>query len=193
MEINQLFILATDALQNTLPSAEEAHLAVDEGVLGTLGVNWKIFIAQLINFGIALFIFWRWIVKPLAKNLSDRQTKIEEGLKNAQHMEQERKNFDIWRQQEMKKAREQAEGIIKTASESAERSKQDIITEAKDASKRVVEQTREQIELDKQIMINEAKKELSDLVVMASEKILKEKINSQKDKELIDAALTKVK
>ena len=39
-------------------AAEEvAHSEAQTGVLGTFGVNWKFFVAQLINFSIVIFIF----------------------------------------------------------------------------------------------------------------------------------------
>jgi F0F1-type ATP synthase membrane subunit b/b' len=100
--------------QIILAATEEAVHAVetDPGLLGTLGISWKLFLAQLINFGIVLFVFWKWVVKPLGKTLTDRQTRIESGLKNADLMEKEKHEFDAWRKEQMHKARMEAEGII---------------------------------------------------------------------------------
>ena len=51
------------AVVEAAPHAEAAK----ESVLGALGVNWKLFIAQLLNFSVVLFIMWKWVYTPLLK------------------------------------------------------------------------------------------------------------------------------
>lgn len=163
------------------------------GVLGALGINWKQFLAQLINFGIVLYIFWKWIVRPLAKNLTQRQERIESGLRNAALMEEERKKFDEWKVNELKRARNEADKIIRSAQDSATKMKQEIIHEAQTQSDKVLKQTQETLTLEKQQMLGEVKQEIATLVVAASEKILRSKLDPRKDHELIDKSLKGIK
>ena len=61
-----------EAVQTTAESA---------GVLGKLGVDWRLLIAQFVNFsGVALAV-WRWVYRPLLKTMDERAAKIERGLK----------------------------------------------------------------------------------------------------------------
>jgi F-type H+-transporting ATPase subunit b len=191
MDIQQLLIAASEVIQNAPGAAETVSETTHEsgGVLGTLGIDWRLFLAQLVNFGIVLFIFWKWIVKPLAKTLSDRQSRIESGLKNADYMEQEKKNFEVWRQDEMKKARTEAEKIIKTTTDTAGKMKQDILLEAQQQSAKLLEQAKSQIQSEKNQMLKEVKEEVATLVVTASEKILRGKLDSKKDHELINESI----
>ncbi|MEJ0021158.1 MAG: F0F1 ATP synthase subunit B [Candidatus Doudnabacteria bacterium] len=158
-------------------------------VLGTLGIDWKLFLAQLVNFAIVLFVFWKWVVKPLGATLTKRTEKIEQGLKNAEHMEAEKKKFEEWKTSEMKKVRSEADHILRTTTDTANKIKQETIVEAQNQANKVLEQAKSNIESEKVQMMKEAKTELATLVVAASEKILRGKLDPKKDHELIEGSM----
>lgn len=162
-------------------------------VLGTLGINWKLFIAQLVNFGIVLFIFWKWIVKPLGTTLTKRQERIEEGLKNADRMDEEKRKFEEWKQSEMKKVRNEADHILRTTTDTANQVKQETIVEAQKQASKMMEQAKASMESEKNQMMKEAKQELATLVVAASEKILRGKLDPKKDQDLINESVRSIK
>ncbi len=173
-----------------ISAAEET---ANQGVLGTLGINWKLFIAQLINFSIVLFIFWRWVVKPLGKALNERQARIESGVKNADLMEKEKAEFDVWKKEEMQKARVEADRIIKSAAETADKVKAETIAEAHAQAGKLIEQTKASLVQEKDSAMREIRQEVATLVVAASEKILRTKINDKKDQEFITETLKEIK
>lgn len=162
-------------------------------VLGTLGINWKLFIAQLVNFGIVLFIFWKWVVKPLGSTLTKRQERIEEGLKNADRMIDEKKKFEDWKTAEMKKVRNEADHILRTTTDTANKLRQETIVEAQSQANKIMEQAKATMESEKNQMMKEAKQEISTLVVAASEKILRGKLDPKKDQELINESVKHIK
>lgn len=193
MDISNLLInIAHAATEAVIEGAPVAEHAADPGLLGTLGINWKLFVAQLINFAIILFIFWRWVVKPLGRALTERQKKIEQSLKTAEAMEQEKINLEKTKIEEMRKARNEAEEIIKSATTAAEQMKSKIVAEAHDQATKLAEQTRLQLASEKEKIIKEAKAELAEVVVTASEKILRAKLDAKKDRELIDESLRRI-
>jgi len=187
MDIHSIFMAATEAATQSA-----AHQAPG-GVLGTLGINWKLFLAQLVNFGIVLFVFWRWIVKPLGTTLTKRQERIEEGLKNAELTEAEKKKFEEWKIAEMKKVRNEADHILRTTTDTANKIKQETIVEAQHQANKVLDQAKANIESEKNQMLKEVKQEIATLVVTASEKILRQKLDEKKDRELINESLKGVK
>ena len=162
-------------------------------VLGTLGIDWKLFLAQLINFSIVLFIFWKWVVKPLGSTLTKRQERIEEGLKNADRLDEEKKTFEAWKVGEMKKVRAEADTILRTTTDTANKIRQETIVEAQRQAAKIAEQARATIESDKNQMMKEAKQEVATLVVAASEKILRSKLDSRHDHELITESMKGMK
>lgn len=186
MDIHQIIIAAAETVQHTAEAQKP-------NVLDTLGINWKLFLAQLVNFSIVLFIFWKWIAKPLSKTLMQRQGRIESGLKNADLMEQEKKIFDEWKKEEMRKARNEADKILKATSEEADKIKNETISTAQAQAVKVIEQAHANITEEKEHMLKEAKQELATLVVAASEKILRTKLDSKKDQELISESLRTIR
>lgn len=196
--IHDIILFATEAIQTAaenLPAATDAAHAAEgsNDVLGTLGINWKLLLAQLVNFSLVLLVFWKWIVKPLGKNLSDRQAKIEAGLNNAEQMEKDKQNFDSWRTAEMRKVREEAEDVMKIATDSANKTKQDLLLDAQKQSAKILDQAHAQIESEKNQMLREVRQEVATLVVSASEKILRSKLDGKKDQELISASVKDIR
>lgn len=188
MDIQPILLAVAEVAQH----APDATVA-EESLLGTLGIDWKLFLAQLVNFGIVLFVFWKWVVKPLGTTLTNRQEKIEQGLKNAEYTEAEKKNFDEWKLTEMKKVRTEADQILRTTTETANKIKQEAVSDAQVQANKVMEQAKVSMESEKVQMMKEAKVELASLVVAASEKILRTKLDSKKDHELINNSLKEVK
>jgi F-type H+-transporting ATPase subunit b len=191
MDLHQIAVAAGEVAQ---VAAETAHSTEGSGsVLGTLGINWKLFLAQLVNFGIVLFIFWKWVVKPLGTTLTNRTEKIEQGLRNADRMEEEKKKFDEWKTTEMKKVRNEADNILRTTTDTANHIKQDTIVEAQRQAAKVLEQAKASIESEKTQMLKEVKTEVATLVVAASEKILRAKLDPKKDHELINESVKHIR
>lgn len=171
-------------------ATEEAkHEEENTGVVGMFGLNWKLFLAQLVNFGIVLFVLWKWVFKPVTKGLSDRTDKIEGSLQEAERIMKDRSDFDSWKQTEMGTVRTEATAIISQAKKTAEDLKAETIKTTTDEQNRLIEQTKVRLEQEKGLMINQAKAELADIVVEATSKILKSKIDPVKDKQIIDEAL----
>ena len=180
-------------LQNIILAATEVAHEAEPSLLGTLGIDWKLFLAQLVNFGIVLFIFWKWVVKPLGTTLTQRQERIEQGLKNADLTEEEKKRFEEWKASEMKKVRNEADHIMRTTTDTANIVKQETIVEAQQQAAKVMEQAKSSIESEKIQMLKEVKQEIATLVVLASEKILRSKLDPKKDHDLINESIKQVK
>lgn len=179
-----------------IPSAQAASEPmsleeVDPGVIGMFGINWKLFLAQLVNFGIVLLVLWKFVWKPVTSGLSERSEKIEQSLLEAQKITEDRLTFDSWKQGEMAEVRKEAAGIITEAKQQAEQLKAETVRATAAEQSRVIEQAQKRLEQEKATMLESAKSELADIVVQATSTILKEKMNPEKDKELISEALKK--
>ena len=133
------------SLINIAYAAEESVQATVEngGIAGTFGLDWKLMLAQFINFGLALFILWRWVVRPLSKTLNQRQARIEKSLKDAEVLAAERRAFEETRLAEMRKVRSEAEAVIAGATAAGEKIKAESIQEAKSSAERLLNQTRD--------------------------------------------------
>lgn len=154
-----------------------------------LGIDWKLLIAQIVNFLILLFVLKRFAYQPILKILNERKNKIEKGLEDAENSR--KKLIEIIQKEKdiLKKAREEAQMIIIKAEETAKRTEIEIISEAKMQAEKIIIEAKEKIEEEKKKMIIEAKKEVANLVFLAVEKVIAEKMNNSKDKEMIEKLL----
>ena len=54
-----------------------------EGIAAAFGVNWKLLLIQIVNFGILLFVLQKFLYKPLLAMIDKRKIQIEKGIENA--------------------------------------------------------------------------------------------------------------
>ena len=173
-----------------IPAAHAADAATANPSVTTLfGLNWKLFIAQLINFGIILFVLWKWVFGPLGKKLEERSDKIEKSLKQAEEIEEKHRQAEQARLAEIEKAYKEAGSIIEAAQKTANQTKDQIIAEAKQASERLQAQTKQQLQDEKAKLLQEVRQEAANMVVAATEKIIRQKLDPKKDEQLIKESL----
>jgi F-type H+-transporting ATPase subunit b len=177
--------------------AQAAETAAEEvnntGVAGTLGLNAKLFIAQLVNFGIVLFVLWKWVFTPVTKALTARTEKIEKSLQTAETTEQERAQFEEWKKEELGKTRKEASAIIAEAKSQGKALQDSMLIETQHGQEAIVEKTRAQLVAEQNKAIAEIKAEMANLVVSATQAVIGVKLDPTKDKELIKSALEKAK
>ena len=170
-------------------AAAEATSETSSGPVGALGLNLKLFIAQLINFAVVLFVLWKWVFTPVAKKLQERTDKIEKSMNDADRITKEKDEFGKWRENEMVKVRSQASALVTAAESQAQKSKEEILNQAKQEQSSLLKQTQLQILQEKDKAISDIKSEVANMVTIATEKLIKTKLDSSKDKELIQESL----
>lgn len=180
--------------QAATEAAVEANSAAPEaGVVELFGLNWKLFVAQLVNFAIILFVLWKWVFRPVAKALADRTTKIENSLAEAEKITADRETFDSWKNKEISGVRQEAADIITQAKGDAERVRTEITDTAKSDAAKILERGKAQLTEEKNKAVQEIKSEIASMVVQATETILKKKMDSSADQVLIKEAIASLK
>jgi len=148
-----------------------------DSFIETFHIDWKIMIAQAINFGVVLVIFYLFALKPLKKVMSERSARIEKGLVDAKHSSEmlaitQKEADDI-----VSKARLDAHDIWKDAKDQAETKRNEMIDEAREEVQAMITSTKKVLEDEKVKIIDEAKKEIVSLVVRATEKLLEDDLD----------------
>jgi len=160
-------------------------------ILAKLGIDWKLLIAQVFNFLILLWILKRYAYTPIIDFLEERSKRIEKGLEDAQ--EATRRLTAIGEQEKviLTEAKVSASNMIKEADGMAKKNKEIMDAKAQEDAERLLELTKKELEVERSLMVSAAKSELIDIVIAATEKVLVEKLDSQKDQELIRTTLQK--
>ncbi len=184
---------AAEVVKTIAESAEVSTVAASEGVLASLGMNPTMFIFQLINFAVVALIVWFLILKPLTKKMAERQKKIEDSLMKAEEIDVNLRQSEQKFQEKIDEAKSEAAGIMTKACAEAVDLGEKMKNKSKKEIELLVDQAKRNIIIEKEEMIMEIKKQAGELVTLALEKILEEKIDDKKDKELILKSVKNIK
>jgi len=169
---------------------EEAKSAAEAaGVLGSLGINGKIFLAQLINISVVIFVMWKWVYRPLLRVMDERTKKIEQGLRDAEESTKLRQRAGEEKDQVIVDARLRAKSIIEEAQVKAQEEGALLLEKSRREVDRLLDQGREQLRKEKDEMIGQIKSEIGGLLALAVEKVAQEKLDDVKDEKLIRSSL----
>lgn len=158
-------------------------------LLTKLGIDGRLLIAQIINFLVLLFILYKVLYKPVLKVLDERQKKIETSLKHAKQIEKNLFESQGEKEKILTEARNEAGKVIAESRETAEKLRNDLTNKAKEEVADILEQGKKQLESDKEVMFKELKNEVASMVTIATEKLLKERVNEAVDKNVIEKNL----
>ncbi|MDO8493253.1 MAG: hypothetical protein Q7S19_01775 [bacterium] len=114
-----------------------------EELFAHLGINWKLLIAQGVNFFALVLLLNYFLYKPLVKLMNDRRARIEEGLKNADDAKKRLAEIDDLRQAEVMKGEKAALVIIEDANKSGQAHKDKIKKEAEAEAEAMKKKTEE--------------------------------------------------
>jgi ATP synthase F0 subunit b len=152
-----------------------------DSLITTFHIDFKIIIAQLINFAIVFAVLYWFALKPLMKVMSNRTETIEKGLNDAKvsadKLSQAEKEYSAM----VIKARQESQEILKAAKEDATQNREQILKEAKEEVAKVVTQGKNQLAQEKLTMIQEAKAEVISLVVEGVKKVLGDTVSKEID------------
>lgn len=187
-----MFIEIAHASEVVSEIAAEAAAESSGGPLGALGINLKLFIAQLINFGIVLFVLWKWAWKPILKVLDERSKRVEQSITDAKHIEEEMKALDKKRNDFLREAEQKAQAVVQEAERIAAAHRAAEAEKTKAEIAKLLERSKTELAHEKEQMVRAARAELADVIVAATEKVLAEKLDAKRDQELIKKVLERV-
>jgi F-type H+-transporting ATPase subunit b len=178
--------MATTQLTET--SAETAHVE-ETGPIGALGLDWGIFLAQLVNFAIVLIVLKKFVFGPVVKRLEERTNKIDAGLKNAQDAQKRLAEIDALKEDTMTEAKKQSAAVLAEAKKDAEALRVQMIAKTKEEVGAVVAKGKEQLAAERESSIRELRGAVADLAVAAARKVLESEIDEKRAKALAEAAV----
>lgn len=146
--------------------------------LTSLGIDLKLLIAQVVNFGILLFILTKFLYKPLLKLLDERKQKIAQGLDDSQKAETKLAQASTASKKQISEAVTQANLIIENAKKEAEVEAGQILDKAKAKATDIVKKATEISRRQEEDVMKNVRIRIAGLVGAAFEKIAEEKADS---------------
>lgn len=158
-----------------------------------LGIDWKLLVAQVVNFLVLLFLLKKFLYKPVLEILAKRRAAIAESIANTERITQELKGIEGRKIAEVEKAKKEADAIVEQARQVAKARGEELFKEAERRVEKLVKDAKQHIEEDRGIMMSEVAHEVKDLVFLATEKILQERMPASADERFVQEAIAAVR
>jgi len=141
---------------------------------------------EVINFFVLLWLLKRYLYTPLTDVLDKRKNKIESDLQEAKDKKKEAQQLKEKYENQLSEARSEAQEIVEDAEERAKEKANKIIEEAREDAQRIKERNEAEIKQAKEEAVAELKEEVSSISLMAASKFLREQLDEEKHKKLIN-------
>ncbi|MEK7203454.1 MAG: F0F1 ATP synthase subunit B [Patescibacteria group bacterium] len=162
-----------------------------ENLIETFHIDFKLLIAQSINFIIVFFALYFLIFKPLSNVMKDRSAKIAKSLDDAEKIEKELIKTEEEYKKSLVKVKKEAELILAKADSQAEENKQAMLIKAREEIGQIINLEKNKMLAEKAQTLKDIKKETADLVLSIVEKVLENKLNNKEDADLIKKIMKK--
>ena len=161
-------------------------------IASKLAPNIQTIIVQLCSTGILLFVFKKYLWKPMMAFFEKRADYIEKNITDSKEM---REQAQVYLDESEKQARESASQykmIVEQAQEDANKQKQMIIADANQQARKKLEQTRSEIESERLQAQDSMKKEIVDIAAEVAEKIMNKEMDLSANNEMVQKFVDEV-
>ncbi len=175
-------------IASTTPAAE--HVAEEsQGLFEALGINLTLLVEQSIAFLILVFLLSKFVYPALIKAVDGRRDQIEAGIKEAKQAGESLSKAEDKVADMLAEARKEADDILARTQREAASVVSDAEAKAKTRAEQIVVDARQQLEMDVAKARELLKKDTIELVALATERVVGEKLDAAKDAELVKRAL----
>jgi F-type H+-transporting ATPase subunit b len=159
-----------------------------ESLLHSFGIEWKLLIAQAINFGILVFVLWKLVYKPILRVLDDRSEMAKEAEAKSSSIESKLDEIKALEESTLAEARKRGAEIIKQTESSAQALKVKLEKDATEAASKVIREAESKMKSEQDKIHAELKSEMKEIVASAIESTVGKYLNADAKHKLADEA-----
>lgn len=163
-----------------------------EEIAGSLGIKLSELFTQIIGFLIAFWILKRFAWKPLMGMLEQRRSKIKTDLESAEMTTHEADRILSEYREQLKQIDAEARIKIQEAIANGNRVATEIREQARAEAKEIISKSREELSRDIAKAKAELRNDMVRMAIVATEKIIAEKLDDQKHRDMIANFLSEV-
>ena len=156
------------------------------GIAEKFGVNWQLFISQLIAFIVVALVLKKFAYKPVLDMLDQRRERIAQAEANAEKIQAELAETQAERDKVLAEANQKAQEMIDDAKEAAKQVGEAEGQKAVKQAEEIIRKAREATEADRDQMMSELKAEIGRLVVETTAKVSGKVLTAEDQQRLID-------
>lgn len=157
-----------------------------------LGINFKLIIAQIINFSLLLVVLNYLLYKPVVKMLSERREKIKKGLEDADTAKKSLEKAHQAVQTIKEQSKEEINQIFKEGKEQASLEATEIQQKAQATAAEILKNAEAEAKRLKEQSLKDAQSEIASLVTLAVEKIVNTDLSAEEKKKLVQKSVENI-
>ncbi len=169
-----------------------AVVASEGGGGSLIDVNPGLIFWTWVTFIILMIVLYKIAWKPILAALNQREKDIEDSLNKAEQAKLEAQKILEENQASLAKAEEESKKIIEQSRAYAENLKEQILKESKEQAKKIIDDAGAEIERQKEAAFDELKTQVAEIAVQAAEKIMKENLDKDKNKKIVEKYLGEI-
>ena len=146
-------------------------------IIDQFGIRGPFLVAQIINFLVVASLLWFFAFKPVLATITERQRKIDEGLKNAEDANARLEETKKVTQASIHEAQLKGQKLIEEAQKAAKEFSDKQQQEAVEKANALITKAQAAIELEKKKMLAEARTEIARLVVATTARVLSRELS----------------
>jgi F-type H+-transporting ATPase subunit b len=172
-----------------ITAAAHANTEESAGLFQALGIDWKLLVEQAVAFLILVVLLGKFVYPALMKAVDSRREAIEAGLKEAKQSQEAAEKAQAQVVEVLEAARKDADDIIARSHQEATLLVSEAEDKAKSRAEQIVADARQQLDNDVRKAREALKRDTVELVALATERVIGEKLDGKKDAALVKQAL----
>lgn len=141
-------------------------------MFAAFGIDWRLLIINIVNFGLLLAGLWYFLYAPITRMLEERRERVAEGMRNAQAAAEQLAEVEATRGATLAAAGQEADTIVSQARASATQKEREILAAGESAAERMLTAAEAQAAEMKAQAIQESKQEVAKLIVLGVERAM---------------------
>ena len=147
--------------------------------LEIISVNiWSILVS-LANLLIMFLILKRFLFKPVQKMMAARKQQVDQIYQDAKENRDSAINMKQEYEARLATAREEADGLVRNAVQTAQRKGDTIVAEANSQASHLKQKAEQEIAQEKKQMLQDVRGEISDIAVSIASKVVEREVKKQ--------------
>jgi F-type H+-transporting ATPase subunit b len=158
-----------------------------------LGINLGFLLFQIFNFTIIALVLYAVAYKPIVKMLEERKKKIAQGYEDAQVAAEARANAEKEAEKILSDSQAQASQVVREATERAESAGREVVAEYEAEAEKAKQAALAEAAVERDRMLADVRGQIASLAIAATQKLVGETLDEQRQHALLDEFFTGVK
>ncbi len=144
-------------------------------LLSAFGIDWRLLLINLVNFGLLSGVLWYFLYTPLTNMLESRRKTIIDGVANAHEADRRLREIESTRAGLLAEAGKESDEVLANARSLAAAKQRELIAAGEASAQTLLTEAEHQATELKREAIEQSKKEVAKLIVLGMERMALEK------------------